>query len=545
MPGTAGPRILDCTLRDGGYYNHWCYTRELVVAYLRAVEDAGVDIVEIGFRNFPQEAFFGPYAYSSDAFLRTLPLPSRAELAVMVDAKTLLRGATDAVAAVDALFAPRADSPVAWVRVAAHFEEIPRCAAAVARLRELGYRVGLNLMQAAGKPTGEISALAATVQSWGTVEVLYFADSLGSMDAAEVRRVHSALASGWSGPVGIHAHNNKSLAVQNTLVALEAGARYADATVLGMGRGAGNAELEILLCELDARGVRGAQLDTLAALCEEYFRPLRERYRWGASFFFHYSALHDIHPMFAQTLIADRRYSAEEKFAALQALADRESTSFSRLEIERSLNSFADDRPLDPHAAPADLGVFGGREVLLVGAGPSVRQYASDIEMFIREHRPLVLSLNHQAAIAEHLVDGIICVDRYRLISECGYLAGCGKPVYSSRRFQDEVTRERLARADLREYDCRLEHGRFEALPNGCVIPVPLAFGYALALCQAGSARHVFLVGFDGFDADDSRQGEMLALLRAVEPAFRAIGMTALTPTSYPVTQGSVYASYR
>jgi 4-hydroxy 2-oxovalerate aldolase len=539
------PRILDCTLRDGGYYNHWCYSRDLVESYLRAVDDAGVDIIEMGFRNFPQAAFLGPYAYSTDAFLRSLPLPARAEIAVMVDGKALLRTGAQPAAAVDALFAPRSESPVGWVRVAAHFEEIPRCAPVAARLRELGYRVGLNLMQSAGKVAAEIAALAALVQSWGTVDVLYFADSLGSMDADEVRRVYAAIASRWSGPVGMHAHNNKSLAVQNTLVALDAGAGYADATVLGMGRGAGNAELEILLCELEARGMRAARLDALAALCEEHFRPLHERYKWGASFFYHYSALHEIHPMFAQTLIADRRYSAREKLAALRALADKESTSFSRLEIERSLNSFADDRPLDANAPAADLGVFDGAEVMLVGAGPSVRQYAPDIEMFIREHAPLVLTLNHQAAIDSSLVDGIICVDRYRLISECAYLATCGKPIYSSRRFQDDLTRERLTGADLREYDCRLELGRFSALANGCVIPVPLAFAYALGLCLAGGVRRIFLVGFDGFDSDDSRQGEMLQLLRAVESEFRQIAMTALTPTSYPVAQGSIYASYR
>ena len=65
-------RILDCTLRDGGYYNNWCFPRELTEEYLRAMAAAQVDIVEIGFRNFPQASFLGPYAYSTDAFLGTL-----------------------------------------------------------------------------------------------------------------------------------------------------------------------------------------------------------------------------------------------------------------------------------------------------------------------------------------------------------------------------------------------------------------------------------------------------------------------------------------
>ena len=54
--------ILDCTLRDGGYYNNWCFPRALTEEYLRAMAAAQIDIVEIGFRNFPQASFLGPHA---------------------------------------------------------------------------------------------------------------------------------------------------------------------------------------------------------------------------------------------------------------------------------------------------------------------------------------------------------------------------------------------------------------------------------------------------------------------------------------------------
>jgi len=538
-------RIIDCTLRDGGYYNNWCFPRQLVEEYLAAMSAAEVDIVEIGFRNFPQTSFLGPYAYSTDAFLQTLNIPAGTTLGVMIDAKTVLCASASPQQAVDALFQPRSASPVEWVRIAAHLGEIEHCQPIVARLRELGYRVGLNMMQAAGKPDGRITELARIAASWGTLEVLYFADSFGSMDRAEVERVSRALADGWTGALGIHTHNNKSLAVQNTLTAIDCGVTFLDATVTGMGRGAGNAEIEILLCELEIRGLKQSRLEELTSLCANGFQPLKDQYGWGASFFYHYSALHNIHPMFAQTLMGDPRYSPREKFSALRSLASRNSTSFSLSEIERSLHSFRDDSPLDEGAAATDLGTFAGADVLLVGAGGSVQQYTTDIELFIRDHRPLVLTLNHQSALDAGLVDGIICVDQFRLLYEADFLATCGKPVYSARRFQDDETRSRLQQSDMREYDCVLQADRFEARLNGCVIPVPLAFAYALALCIAGKARRIFLVGFDGFSADDSRQAEMLQLFRIVAPSCANLAVTALTPTNYPVTQGSIYASYR
>jgi 4-hydroxy 2-oxovalerate aldolase len=538
-------RILDCTLRDGGYYNNWCYPRPLVERYLQAMAAARVDIVEIGFRNFAQDTFLGPYAYTTDAFLESLAIPPGIALAAMIDAKTALGSGHGCAAAIDMLFAPRLRSKIEWVRIAAHFAEIERAAPIAERLHALGYRVGLNMMQAAGRSDQRIAETAARVAGWGTVEVLYFADSFGAMDAREVERVIAAIRAGWPHTIGIHTHNNKSLAVQNSFAAIAAGVEFVDATVLGMGRGAGNAETEILLCELQARGQREADIAPLAALCVEEFQPLKERHQWGAGFFYHYSALNNIHPMFAQTLIGDKRYSAREKFSALRALAERNATSFSRSEFARSLHSFGDTHPLDPATPAANLDEFHRADVLLVGAGESTGQYARDIELFIRDHGPLVLTLNHQAAIDIALVDGIICVDQYRLLSEAEFLAGCDKPIYSARRFQDDSTRARLAGAALHEYDCVLEEGKFSALPNGCVIPVPLAFAYALALCIAGGARRVFLVGFDGFHADDSRQTEMLHLLRLVEPQCAGIDITALTPTSYPVRQGSLYASYK
>ena len=84
-------RILDCTFRDGGYYNNWDFDGETAQYYLKALEATHVDIIEIGFRLLPQEdTFLGPFAYSTDDFLNTLPLPKKTLIGVMIDAKEYL-----------------------------------------------------------------------------------------------------------------------------------------------------------------------------------------------------------------------------------------------------------------------------------------------------------------------------------------------------------------------------------------------------------------------------------------------------------------------
>ena len=69
-------QILDCTLRDGGYYNDWDFSETIVKKYLSCMSSAKVDIVEIGFRFLPQSKSIGKFAYCEDDFLNSLSLPS-------------------------------------------------------------------------------------------------------------------------------------------------------------------------------------------------------------------------------------------------------------------------------------------------------------------------------------------------------------------------------------------------------------------------------------------------------------------------------------
>ena len=118
--------VLDCTLRDGGYYNDWDFDSSTVYKYLAAVSTAKIDVIEIGFRFLPQEHFRGAFAYSSDDYLLTLPLPSNVEVAVMVNAKELISFEGGAEKAVKELFSEKKRSPVDIVRIATHLNKSPQ-----------------------------------------------------------------------------------------------------------------------------------------------------------------------------------------------------------------------------------------------------------------------------------------------------------------------------------------------------------------------------------------------------------------------------------
>ena len=83
-------KILDCTLRDGGYYNNWDFSRELIEEYLQAMSAAKIEYVELGFRFFKKDIYLGPCAYTTSSFVETLNIPKKLKIGIMINAKDIL-----------------------------------------------------------------------------------------------------------------------------------------------------------------------------------------------------------------------------------------------------------------------------------------------------------------------------------------------------------------------------------------------------------------------------------------------------------------------
>ena len=118
------PVLVDCTLRDGGYYNGWDFSNDLIEEYLQAMAVASVDFVELGFRSLEADGFRGGCAYTTDRFIRGLSIPPGVALGVMVNAGELESHDGGPVTAIESLFAPAGDSPIQLVRIATHLHEV-------------------------------------------------------------------------------------------------------------------------------------------------------------------------------------------------------------------------------------------------------------------------------------------------------------------------------------------------------------------------------------------------------------------------------------
>ena len=126
------------------------------------------------------------------------------------------------------------------------------------------------------------------------------------------------------GPVGIHTHDNMGLALQNTLKAKKLGATWLDSTVMGMGRGPGNAKTEELMINLPEKINGLANIISLIDLIDKYFKPLKQKYDWGKNIFYFLSGKYNIHPTYIQKMINDSRYDTNDILAVIEKLKDVE-----------------------------------------------------------------------------------------------------------------------------------------------------------------------------------------------------------------------------
>jgi len=531
------PTLVDCTLRDGGYYNRWDFANDLIEEYLQAMSIAAVDFVELGFRHLETDGFQGGCAYTTDQFIRGLSIPPNLAVGVMVNAGDLQSYELGPTAAIESLFAPAADSPVQLVRIASHFHEVGVAFEACAKLQELGYLVGINLMQVADRSDDEISYVGEQASVVGP-DVLYFADSLGSMDSAQATKVIRVLRSRWSGPIGIHAHDNMGLALMNTLHALEEGVTWVDATVTGMGRGAGNTKVEYLLIELADRYQVPLNIIPLVSLIERRFRPMQAEFGWGSNTFYYLAGRYGIHPTYVQAMLTDSRYAEEDVLAVIDHLKFAGGKRFSVEALETGLN-FYDSTPTGSWA-PAAL--MEERDVLILGSGPGVERYRDALEEYVVLCAPLVMAFNTDSVLRDELVDLRVASHPFRLLSNVEAHLKFQQPLMTPLSMLPKSVRDSLADKEVFDFGLAVQPGVFEISDCHCVLPTSLTVAYAIAAAASGRANRIYLAGFDGYSNSDPRNAEVEDLLAGFSDTGGVPEILAITPSRFSVRAVSVFS---
>ncbi len=264
--------IVDCTIRDGGICNDWRFDDDLVRRTVEGLSAAGVDVMEIGYQTADgvvDPATVGPWRFCREADLeRVASNKGTMRLSTMVDVGRI--GAADLRTA--------ADSLVDVLRVACYAHQIDEALDLCDQALGLGYDVFCNVMAVTSCTPQEVDAFLEKLRQ-SDVPNVSVVDSFGAMYPHQLRYLIRKYKN-WLRPdqkVGVHLHNNQQTAFANAIVAVDEGADWIDASIFGMGRGAGNVPLELLLMYLDDRR---HDVQPILALADEY-TALREELRWG------------------------------------------------------------------------------------------------------------------------------------------------------------------------------------------------------------------------------------------------------------------------
>lgn len=531
---------LDCTLRDGGYQNLWDFPLNIVEDCIRAAHEAGAHRIEIGFRSIKERPYRGFSAFTPDSILSCLELPDSAVLGVMVNTSELADESETLLERLGILFPKESQKHLRFVRLATHVEEVEHAGLAADWLRSKGYEVGLNLMQASEMAFTELMRSLEGLPS-ESVDVLYLADSLGTMEPDEVKSTFQNLSQEWPGELGFHAHDNKGLALANTLAALDSGATWVDSTITGMGRGAGNVRSELLVEHLFQGNRSLKSTNEMERLIQEYFSPLQQALNWGPSGHYTQAAFASVHPTFVQELTTNSSYSQIEIRAVIDKLSESTSQRYSENRV-RDVQAWI-EKVESPRSSWDQHELFADRHVLIIGSGPSVIEHQFALNLLASRDDIITVGTNVSLRFDSEKLAAHVACHPLKMLSDSKLY----EDIYSRLIAPKELLPENLAKslsAQGKLFDMGLRTGSItpSAEQGRISLPKPNVLGFSLLLALSGGASAVFLAGFDGWSPQDSRRTEEQLLIDQVLALDYPATVTWITPTKFSVPQESLYS---
>lgn len=503
--------FLDCTIRDGGYYTNWDFDEVLIEEYLKTMRVLGIDALEIGYRNPSQEGYRGEYFYTPIERIRWMKERFDGKLAVLIDIKSV--NESSLVELIQPL-----RGLIEIIRFAVHPDKLEDALNLVKLTREMGFQVALNVMYFSTWWDNDM-VIDQLIQARQFTDYIYLVDSYGASFPDQVyTAVEKFTSAGVT--VGFHGHNNLELALANTLEAKRAGAKIVDATITGMGRGAGNLKTELFLAAMYGKTQKPSELKILSDLVER-FEALRTTYGWGTSLPYMVAGAWSFPQGKVMDWITTRYYPLPEVVTGLgEIVLNPKPAQYEGLKFE----------------SPFD-------ECLIIGGGGSVQLHQKAIARLLSEKPEMLVVFassrhymrfktipNEQLVVivgneSERLRNQLSSWDDFR-----GLCAISGPP-----RELPEIIPHEL-KSKVREV---ATPKIFDAVSSHTSV--------AIEVCALAQAKSIFVCGYDGY-IESHFSGKTRSIHLENERLFNqaslsGLSLKSITPTSYShLLESSIYA---
>ncbi len=506
----ADLKVLDCTIRDGGYINNWQFDKKLVREVYRALSKAGVDTVEIGFHGtakyFDREKH-GAWRFSEEGDVREIAAGiSGAKLAVMGDF-----GRID-----EADICNAKDSIVDLIRVAVHKDNLQHAINLLEKIKEKGYQVSLNAMDFNSYTKEEQKTLIKMLKN-SNLDYIYVVDSYGSIFPNQVREFLEPLLEIPHIKVGFHPHNSLQMAFANTLEAIHCGIDIIDCTIYGIGRGSGNLPTEVIIAYLEMSDEHKYNVVPILNCINAYFIDIYKENPWGYQLPYMLSGMFQCHPTYAKNLVEAREYTIEDIRKAMVIIRKKNPVGYSKDILDEIINNgllgglgdVKSTRRVGKSRRKPEVSYVNrhkGREFLVLANGPTLGEYKEKIDKFIAKYDPVILGANYLGRLFKPHYHAFSNKIRF---SEYVDLVAPESKLLIGQYIPEEMIREHVSREyellyyrDILNADFDIVDGAIQA---SCRTISVLLLGVAIVM----GAKRVFVVGMDGYTGLDSQDGHL------------------------------------
>ena len=460
-------KILDCTLRDGGYYTGWDFSDNLVNSYFDLVKHLPIDIVEVGYRgNKTKKSYFGEYYFLTKTKLQSIKkkIGKKTKISVMIDLKDwktpkeLETNLKDCKTCVDI------------IRFAVDPKKISKIKEYLKITKKLGFIVAVNLMYTHLILNDEKITLDI-IKLKKYFDIMYLVDSYGTLIPGDIGSIIKKIKLiDKNLNVGFHSHNNLELALSNSIEAINHGIDFVDCTFTGMGRGAGNLKTELLLSYLGIKlnKIRINNFKNIGRVVD-MFEEIRSKEKWGATLPYMISGSTNSPQSEAMQLIKSKRYDMTDIVTYLYNKKKK------KINIIKNLN-------------------FKKKEVLIIGGGISVKKKINYLKEFLKENKNIfvIFSSSRNVELFNNISSkSITCITGNEIVK-------IKKNYFKKNKFiiNDLIDDKTLLPKKTQNF-YKLKKNILSKNINNSPLAISLAAAHEI------DAKKIFLIGFDGFNKID------------------------------------------
>ncbi len=477
--------LLDCTLRDGAYVVDAKFGSSAIKGIVNKLQDANIDIIECGWlKNSPHEKGTSFYHVPNDFAQYLNHKNPNIIYAAMIDWDRY-----------DLDYLPPYDGKtIDAIRVVFPHGKHREGVEVGRKIKEKGYKVFFQAANTLGYSDEDLLDLAAAVNEVNPVS-LSVVDTFGAMFEEDLERIVKVLDKHLNPEIqmGFHSHNNQQLSFALTMHFIQMQKKsgrdaVVDASLCGMGRGAGNATTELVVSYMNKKCDTHYDMDAVMDAIDIYMEYFKENYEWGYSTPYFIAGLYCCHVNNIAYLLNNHRTNAKDMRNVIESLdpADRKKYDYDLLEQKYLQNCNHD---LNDTQTVADLTrAIAGREVLLVAPGKSAVQEKAAIDAYIKEKKPVVIGVN--AILPDYDYDYVFYANPAR---------------YEYAEESNAKTFASFKRILLSNIKTEPDEGEYVIALNSVVKRGWVHFDNgmicALRLMERLGVKNVSITGFDGFKA--------------------------------------------